>query len=208
MGLLLLTSAPPAPPAPAPTTSKKCCDPCTAGCACECHGFTSPEMAGRAGLRLSRMWDRARDLKARAGLRPYQVTIVRARAAGMRQRGDGPTEVTGEWPILPVPKVGDLTALSEILSADQLREVGTVVLSEISLQYSEHMLLGRGQDGAPIPNGETVFYEIAYLDGHGRVTVRRRFVRSSAPYARPESAEWVINLTRAPWDRDAAGVLR
>lgn len=207
MGLLLLgseTIAPATPQRAAPT----CCDPCSAGCACECHGFTSPEVAGRAGLRLSRLWDRARDLKARAGLRPYRVTIVRARAAGMRARGDGPAEITGEWPILPVPKVGDLTALSEILSPDQLREVGTVVLSEISLQYSENVLLGRGESGAPIPNGETVFYQIAYLDGHGRVTVRRRFVRSSAPYAKSESAEWVINLTRAPWDRDAAGVLR
>lgn len=185
-----------------------CAPTCSTSCACECHGFTSLEQAGRAGKRLSRIWDRARDLKARAGLRPYRVTIVRARAAGMRQRGDGPTEIVDEWVILPVPKVGDLTALSEVLSPDQLREVGTVVLSEISLAYSENVLLGRGESGDPIPNGETVFYEIAYLDGAGRVTVRRRFVRSSAPYARPETAEWVINLTRAPWDRDAAGVLR
>lgn len=185
-----------------------CAPTCNAGCACDCHGFTSPERAGAAGQRLSRLWDRARDLKARMGLRPYRVTIVRARAAGMRARGDGPLEITGSWPILPVPKVGDLTALTEILSADQLREVGTVVLSEISLAYSEQVLLGRGERGEPIPPGETVFYEIAHLDGGGRVTVRRRFVRASAPYAKSESAEWVINLMRAPWDPDAAGVLR
>lgn len=185
-----------------------CAPTCGAGCSCECHGFTSPAVAGAAGNRLSRMWDRARDMKARAGLRPYRVTIVRARSAGMRARGDGPTEITGEWPILPVPLVGDLTALTEMLSADQLREAGTIVLSEISLAYSEHMLLGRGESGGPIPAGETVFYEICHLDGQGRTTVRRRFVRSSAPYAKHETAEWVVNLMRAPWDRDAHGVLR
>ncbi len=185
-----------------------CAPTCSAGCDCSCHGFTSPERAGAAGERLSKLWDRARDLKARAGLRPYRVTIVRARATGMRARGDGPTEIVREWPILPAPKVGDLNALSEILSPDQLREVGTVVLSEVSLAYSENVLLGRGESGAPIPSGETVFYEIAHLDRAGRVTVRRRFVRASAPYAKSETAEWVINLTRAPWDRDATGSMR
>lgn len=185
-----------------------CAPTCSAGCACDCHGFTSAARAGAAGERLSRLWDRARDLKARAGLRPYRVTIVRARAASMRARGDGPTEIVQSWDILPVPLVGDLSALTEILSADQLRETGTVVLSEISLAYSEMVLLGRGENGAPIPVGETVFYEISHLDGQGRTTVRRRFVRASAPYAKHESAEWVITLTRAPWDRDIAGVLR
>jgi len=181
-----------------------CAQRCGSGCACDCHLFTSPERAGAAGARLSRLWDRARDLKVRAGLRPYSVTIVRARSAGMRQRGGGPTEIVGEWCILPVPKVSDLTALTEIVAPDQLREVGSIVLSEISLSYSEMVLLGRGEAGEPIARGETVYYEIAHLDGAGRVTVRRRFLAGSAPYARAETAEWVINLVRAPWDRDAA----
>lgn len=185
-----------------------CAAACGAGCACECHAFVSPERAGAAGARLARMWDRARDLKARAGLRPYSVTIVRARSAGMRARGSGPTEIVREWPILPVPKVGDLTALTEILAPDQLREAGTIVLSEISLAYSEMILLGRGESGDPIPKGETVYYEIRHLDGAGRVTLRRRFVAASAPYAKTETAEWIINLVRAPWDRDADGTPR
>lgn len=181
-----------------------CAQTCGSGCPCNCHLFTSPARAGAAGARLSRLWDRARDLKVRAGRRPYSVTIVRARSAGMRARGGGPTEIVGEWCILPVPKVSDLTALTEIVAPDQLREVGSIVLSEISLSYSEMVLLGRGENGEPIARGETVYFEIAHLDGAGRVTVRRRFVASSAPYARPETAEWVINLVRASWDRDAA----
>jgi hypothetical protein len=170
--------------------------------------FTSPCAAGAAGARLSRIWDRARDLYSRAGLRPYTVTVVRVRYAGMRARGDGPSEIVGEWPLLPTPKVGDLTGLSEVLEADQLRESGSILLSEVSLSYSEDVLLGRGPNGDPVSPAETVFFEIRQLDTAGRVTSRARFVASSKPFADTTRAMWSIMLTRAPWDRDRGGVLR
>lgn len=154
------------------------------------------------------MWDRARDMQSRAGLRPYTVTIVRARATGLRQRGDGPTEITGEWPILPTPKIGDLTGIGDVLNADQLRESGSILLSEISVRYPESVLMGMGEDGTPIPNGEAVFWEVQYLDGSGRCTLKRRFVANSAPFADMASAMWSITLLRAPWDRDRQGIVR
>lgn len=154
------------------------------------------------------MWDRARDMKTRAGLRPYSVAIVRVRSAGARRRGDGITDVVHEWPILPTPKMGDLTGLQEVVASDQLREMGTILLSEISLTYSEDVLLGRGPDGSPIPSDEVVFYEVRFLDSQGRETQRRRFVPASAPFARSETAEWVITLARAPIDRDRRGAPR
>ena len=175
---------------------------------CQDDAFTSPCAAGAAGAKLSRLWDRARDMYSRAGLRPYTVTIVRARATGMRARGDGPTEIVGEWPLLPTPKVGDLTALTEVLDADQLRELGSVLLSEVSLRYSEDMLSCRGAAGDPVPPGETVFYEIRHLDVTGRVTSRARFVPASRPNADNGRAMWTVTLARAPWDRDRMGVPR
>lgn len=185
-----------------------CASSCSSGCTCACHRFTSPEVAGRAGIRLGRLWDRARDLYSRAGLRPYAVSIVRARAAGLRARGDGPTDVVDEWPLLPTPKVGDLTGLTEVLDADQLRETGSVLLSQVSLTYTEDVLSLRGASGNPIPQGETAFYEVRYLDGTGRVTSRCRFVPSSKPFADTEHGQWTVMLARAPWDRDRSGVLR
>jgi hypothetical protein len=185
-----------------------CARSCDSDCECSCHGFTSPDIAARAGARLSRLWDRARDAMSRAGLRPYTVTIVRARAVGQKQRGDGPTEIVGEWMLLPTPKISDLTAISETLSPDQLREAGSIMLSEVSLSYSESVLMGLGESGKPIPAGETVFYEIRYLDGSGRTTMRRRFVTASAPAADMAKAMWTINLSRAPFDRDRGGTLR
>lgn len=185
------------------------CKAACTGCGCGCHRFTPPAAAGAAAARLSAMWDRARDSLSRAGLRPYGVSIVRARAAGMRARGDGPTEIVGQWPILPTPKIGDLTAISQVLDADQLREQGQVLLSEISLSYSEDMLLGRGEDGSPIPPGDAVFYEIRYFDAQGRSTTRMRFVAASRPSANTERGEWTILLVRAPWDRErTTGILR
>lgn len=170
--------------------------------------YTPADAAGAAGARLSRLWDRARDMYTRAGLRPYTVTVVRARSTGMRARGDGPTEILNEWQLLPTPKLGDLSAIGEVLDADQLREMGSVLLTQVSLSYSEDMLLGRGETGAPIPPGETVFYEIRHVDGNGRTTSRSRFVAASKPYADTGQGQWVITLARAPWDRDRAGVLR
>lgn len=175
---------------------------------CDDETFTSPCAAGAAGARLSRLWDRARDLYSRAGLRPYTVTIVRARYAGMRARGDGPAEILGEWPLLPTPKVGDLTGLGEVLDADQLRESGSILLSEVSLSYSEDILLGRGPNGDPVSPAETVFFEIRNLDIAGRATCRSRFVAASKPYSDTTRAMWSIMLARAPWDRDRGGVLR
>lgn len=147
-------------------------------------------------------------METRAGLRPYRVAIVRARATGLRSRGDGPTEVVAEWLLLPTPKVSDLTSLTEVLNPDQLRESGSVLLSGISLAYPESVLLGRGESGSPIPAGEVVFFEIAYLDRAGRVSARRKFVAGSAPNANAARAEWTVSLMRAPWDRDQTGALR
>lgn len=142
---------------------------------------------------------------SRAGLRPYTVTIVRARSAGAARRGDGPPEILNEWPILPTPKMGDLTGLQEYVDADQLRELGTIMLTEISLSYTEDMLLGRGPDGTPVPSSEVVFYEVRFLDGSGRVTQRRRFVPASAPNADMTRAQWTLSLARAYGDRDRFG---
>lgn len=183
---------------------------CTTGCtgACEGGSFATRGVAGSAGARLSSMWDRARDMKTRAGLRPYEVAIVRARAASARRRGDGPSEIIGEWKLLPTPKVGDLTAITEVVGADQVREMGVIVLSEISLCYSENVLLGRGPDGGSIPPDEIVYYEIRTLDRAGNIATRRRFAPSSVPYADYERSQWSISLTRAYHDRERNGALR
>lgn len=180
------------------------CSGCASGGDCCEAQYTTDEAAREAADRLSCLMDRGRDMLARAGLRPYAVRIVRARSGG-RRRGDGPSDVVKVWKIKPAPKVVDMAGLQEVLSADQLRELGTVMITGISRAYTEDMLLGRGEDGSPIPPDELVFYEIEYLSITPRQ--RRRFVVNGAPFYRPETAEWVVTLARAPVDRDRRGVL-
>jgi hypothetical protein len=181
------------------------CSGCTSGGDCCDETYTTDDAAREAADRLGCLLDRGRDMLARAGMRPYSVRIVRARTVGGRRRGDGVSDIVRVWKIRPSPKVMDMSGLQEVLSADQLRELGTVMITGISRAYTEDVLLGRGEDGSPIPNDEIVFYEITFLS----VTPRqhRRFVVSAAPFYRAETAEWVVTLTRAPVDRDRRGVL-
>lgn len=114
-----------------------------------------------------------------------------------------------EWPILPVPRVGDTAAIRQLLQVDQLREDGAVTLSEISSSYTEDMLMGRGPDGKPIPRDEWVYYEITWYGTDGKPSQRRRYVPDGLPSYMPESAQWTINLKRAPnEDRERDGTPR
>lgn len=154
------------------------------------------------------MMDRGRDMKARAGQRPWSVCIVRARSMGGRRRGDGPTEIVKEWPILPAPRVGDTAAIRQLLDPDQVRETGSVTLTEISSTYTEDVLLGRGTEGKPIPRDEWVYYEITWYGPDGKAGQKRRYVPDGSPSYNPERAEWSINLMRAHEDRERDGTPR
>lgn len=148
-------------------------------------------------------------MKARAGLRPWSVAIVRARYSGGRRRGDGPAEIVGRWEILPLPRVQGMGAIKQILGPDQLREMGSLTVAEISSVYTEDMLLGRGTDGRPIGADEVVFYEVAWIGADGVCGEARRFNIDGVPEYVPATAEWVITLRRAPDDRErGSGVLR
>lgn len=155
------------------------------------------------------MRDRGRDMYTRWGLRLYSVNIVRVVASGGRKRGDGADHVLGSWEILPVPTVADLQTLTQIVSASQIREQGTVIVSGISGAYTEDTLMGRGGDGNPIPAGEAVYYELVFnAPRGGGSNQRRRLTPSSAPSYDAVKAEWSIVLQVSYGGRDRAGIPR
>lgn len=141
-------------------------------------------------------------------MRPWEVKIVRCRSMGGRRRGDGPTEVVAQWSILPTPKIGDMSGVKQLITPDQLRETGTMIVTEISNAYTEDMLMGRGPAGGNVGRDEVVFYEVAWIDGDGCVGEARRFVLDGAPTYIPESAQWQVTLMRAHDDRDRNGTPR
>lgn len=132
--------------------------------------------------------DALRDVDAALGFRPYAVHIVWTRYAGDRV-GVGPEMIVGEFEILPVPKVGDLSGMVRQLTPAQIEEVGTVVLTGVSGAYTEDQVSLRPAGGGGLPPNEAAYYEIRYRDG-----ARRRFTLSGVPGFNAEAMEWTIVL--------------
>lgn len=179
-------------------------------CACGCGGppcftrMSQGDLSNSLGQKLIGVADNIRDLRVRFGLRPYRVRILRTRWAGAAKRGVGPQIVSWEMEILPVPKISDLTGLTEIINPVGADEVGSIMLTEISGRYTEDVLRGFDQNGAqPEPN-EQVFYEVEF----STTGERRRFYFRSAPTYLPSKFQWQIRLERSHEERTRDGALQ
>jgi len=134
------------------------------------------------------------------GLRPYKVRLIRIQWSG-GERGLGQSFVLNETPLLPTPKISDLSAINEIVHPIGLHEEGGIQLSEISGRYTEEDLMGIGSDGSDIPLDQEFFYEVEYPRPDGQPSVKRRFFPSSAPVYEAGRLQWNIRLERAHEDR-------
>lgn len=170
---------------------------------------TPASWRGSLASRVIDLEDRGREIDSRLGFRPYAVWIVRSTWTGGR-RGDGPEEITQEVPILPVPKVSDLTGVQMIVTPALVQEVGTVLVSEISGRYTEDQVRGRDPAGRPAGPNETTWWEIAFLAGCAGVAAgeRMRFAVKSVPMYDADRAQWSVTLVRAHEGRARSGALR
>lgn len=185
-------------------TSPTACPRCGAtGCggACACLTEAPDRCAGRA------LWgavDAARDVVSRLGLRAYTVHLVRTKWSG-GARGLGLEGVVWERPILPTPAVQDVGALRQEVVMIGTAEAGSVRVSEVSPRYTEADLSGLEPDGSPVPEDESVYWEVRMALGDPLREVRRRFVLAGVPSYDPTNFEWVLQLTRARDDRTPVG---
>lgn len=153
--------------------------------------------------------DKIRDLYTKLGARPDQVFLVWTRWSG-GERGIGTEQVACTIRLLPTPLVSDASYIRRETESAGVIEDGRVRVSEISLRYSEDLLIGRG---GVVPNGESIpddvdfFWEVFYMqeDGTG---IRRRFTVGSAPNADQLNFEWSIFLNKAIDDRTRYGELQ
>jgi len=154
--------------------------------------------------RLNPVADILRDLKTKPlGARPYQVKLVWTRWSG-GERGVGVEEVFAEMLLLPTPASDRLTSLATVVQSIGSDDQGQFTVSEISPRYTEDQLLGRLNDGTPVPDDQNFYWEVYYPRRH-EPGVRRRFVPSSPPDYHATRFEWTIRLTKASEDRSRSG---
>lgn len=148
--------------------------------------------------------DGIRDLNTIFGQRPYTVTLVFTRWSG-GARNEGSEEVVSATPLLPTPKVVGLDALVFRQETVGSIEDGDLRVTQISPSMTEDQLNGLGLGGAPIPDDQSFFYEVGFLQADG-TTVRRRYT-NDPPVYQPEKLGWVVKLKRQVNDRQRDGDL-
>lgn len=150
--------------------------------------------------------DCARDLFTSLGVRSYQVNLVWTRWSG-GERGVGQEYVAATQTVLPTPKLAGLGGVQIELKELGSNEQGSIELSQISLSYSEDLLLGRGgvvPEGESIPFDVSFFWELALPIGGGQ-SIRRRFTPSAPPERRGGSLDWLVRLVETEGARRRDG---
>ncbi len=189
------------------------CGPCNIGFAAggietfqpQVQGFTqlNGDISQTVIASLTPCVDKIRDLYTQLGARPYHVNLVHTQWSG-GERGVGVEEVIDECPILPTPRVADLSAVNKQLLSVGLEEAGDIRVSEISPRFTEDQLMGISEDGTPVPGDQNFYWEIFFprADGPG---VRRRFTPKAVPNYNPTRFQWWIDLVKAYEDRTRQG---
>jgi hypothetical protein len=185
------------------------CAACTQGSGGTCTCVFTPleEVAGSTLIdSLTATVDCARDLFTSLGLRSYEVTLVWTRWTG-GERGVGQEYVVATQPILPTPKMSGLGGVGIELKELGSNEQGSVNLSEISLRYTEDLLMGRG---GPVPEGQLIPFDVSFyweiaLPLAGGQKLRRRFTPSGVAERKAGSFEWTIQLVETEGARRRDG---
>ena len=177
-----------------------------------------PELAGmvrplrpeevRASLmgEISPIVDDLRQIAVDLGLRPYRVFIVHVLWTGVKVGDGNPVEISRRE-ILPTPRIRDMSATTEVLSAFGRVEEGGIVIDRISAKYSEDDLTGKTPDlidpamtRTGKRNGE-YFWEVQENRPGFPKTIPRRYVHAAVPTLMRGGSHWRIPLNKQNVDR-------
>ena len=165
---------------------------------------TGPEIKRTLARRFVPLADNLRDLLTKFGLRTYRVTLVTIQWSG-GERGVGTPTVVKEEPILPTPKISDISGITEVVQPIGLDELGQIFISGISGRYTEDQLMGRSELGGDIPNDTEFFYEIEFPNVDGSPAPKRRFFPRGVPKYEAGRLAWTVRLEKSHDDRDRSG---
>jgi len=164
------------------------------------------EVRGSLMSELSPTIDSIRQIATALGLRPYRVFIVHVLWSGSRV-GDGQPIEVSRREILPTPRIRDMSATTEVLSAFGRVEEGGIVIDRISAKYSEDDLTGKTPDlidpaitRTGKRNGE-YFWEVQENRPGCPRSIPRRYVHAAAPTLMRGGSHWRIPLNKQMVDR-------
>ena len=145
--------------------------------------------------------DKIRQLPVNLGLRPYRVFMVHILWSGERI-GEGQPQETSRREILPTPRIRDMSATTEVLSAFGRTEEGGIVVDRISAKFSEDDLMGVTPDliDPAMPrtgkrNGD-FFWEVQENRPGTPNPIPRRYVPSGTPTLMRGGVHWRIPLNK------------
>ena len=155
---------------------------------------------------LSPVIDRIRQIPTQLGLRPYRVFIVHVLWTGVKVGDGNPIEISRRE-ILPTPRIRDMSATTEVLSAFGRVEEGGIVIDRISAKYSEDDLTGKTPDlidpaltRTGKRNGE-YFWEVQENRPGFPKTIPRRYIHAAAPTLMRGGSHWRVPLNKQNVDR-------
>jgi hypothetical protein len=143
--------------------------------------------------------DSVRQISVDLGLHPYKVHAVRIKWTG-GEIGRGEPKVQFDEPILPTPRVSNISNLDRESTAAGVCEKGTVRLDRISPRYTEDQIKYYFSTESDLGNDEEGFIEISIDERDGK-TERKRYVVSGVPERRPQRFDWTVVLTKQEDDR-------
>jgi hypothetical protein len=156
--------------------------------------------------RMARVKDRASQIEVRLGMRPYEVHLVWTKWTG-DERGDGVQRIVCRMPLLPVPKVEDMSISRNPFAAGRY-PVGSVRVSSISTTYTRELLEGRvlpEKRELEVPEPYDFFWEIVEDGRHGTCPLRRRFQPTAEPSLDAENQQWIVVLEKQSGDMERNG---
>lgn len=141
--------------------------------------------------------DSVRQIGVNLGARPYQMRSIRLRWTG-GAIGRGEQIVVFDEPLVPTPKVNNISSIERMSTNAGSSETGDVRVTQISPMYTEDEI--KRYFSLDLRPDEEGFIEVR-VDRRDGITERKRYVVAKVPERKADRFEWVVTLRKQDQDR-------
>lgn len=165
------------------------------------------EARGTLAHRFAPLADRLRQFATDFGIRSRRVFLTWVASSG-EERGEGRESLLAQHEILPTPRVGDLTAVTQNPFSAGVLPVGTLRVDRISALLTADELFGRRvpHHAVDVSARNVDFFWEVVEDGRGdNPPARARYRVYGSPWRDEGGVHWVVLLERAGEDLSRRG---